>query len=137
MYICIAFSSGVTIASCTTKLQNQVLQKYPEARRINKAAFQMCFTTITPWLDLKILCPLLLQYGIIMMYDDFELLTSPYHKPLQERKELLMRIVEQSGQYGFPLLYICLKESMMESRGHEDAVTELEEHGVTLGTDKG
>ena len=130
-------SSGMIVGSCTSQIQREALHKHHEAERINKDVFQMCFSTISPWLDLNILCPRLLRYGIIMTHDDIELLTSPYHKPLQERKELLMKIVELFGQYGFSLLYICLKESMIESRGHEDAVTELEKHGITLGTDKG
>ena len=72
-----------------------------------------------------------------MSFEDVELLKNPYYKLLQERQGLLMKIVELFGQYGFPLLYICLKESMMESRGHEEAVTELEKHCIALGTDKG
>ena len=57
--------------------------------------------------------------------DDMELLTSPYFEP-QQRRNSLLRLVNEAGSDGFMLLYMSLRESSEANPGHKDAVNELD-----------
>ena len=90
--------------------------------------FFHCFTKIRPWLDLSTLAIYLTKYGVVTRSDDMLALTSPYLTP-QDKMNSLMQLVERAGSDGFMFLYMCLRESSTECRGHEDAVRELDHCG--------
>ena len=90
--------------------------------------FFHCFTKIRPWLDLSALAIYLTKYGVVTRSDDMLALTSPYLMP-QDKMNSLMQLVERAGSDGFMFLYMCLRESSTECRGHEDAVRELDHCG--------
>ncbi len=101
--------------------------KFPESLKISRRSFDNCVSEMSSYLDLQHLSGFLLKYEIIQYYD-VEYLSSPHYRPYQERSTSLMKMVEKIGRCGFPLLYVCLKESSLECRGHEDIVDQLLKH---------
>lgn len=91
--------------------------------------FFSCFARIRYWLDLPTLAIYLTKYGVVKNGDDMEALTSSFLMP-QDKINSLVRVVEEAGTDGFMFLYMCLRESSSESKGHEDAVKELDHHGM-------
>ena len=106
----------------------EILEKYPKGKYINKLIIFNCFATIKPWLDMELLSDYLSKYGIIKNSEDMELVTSPYYKP-HDRMTSLLKLMERSGRSGFLAFYVGLNESAEESRGHADAVAEINRHG--------
>ena len=108
------------------------LDENTELHFVDQDVFFTCFAKIRPWLDLDSIAIYLMKYGVVKNGADMEDLTSSFLKP-QDRINSLIRIVEKSGSDGFMFLYMCLRETSEENRGHEDAVTELDHHGMLLG----
>ena len=95
---------------------------------MDRDVFFHCFTKIRPWLDLSTLAIYLTKYGVVTRSDDMLALTSP-NLTQQEKVNSLIQLVEKAGSNGCMFLYMCLRESLTECRGHEDAVRELDHYG--------
>ena len=106
----------------------EFLQEHPDLNFIDKDTFFSCFHKIRSWLDLSVLVGYLMKYDLVKSSTDMETLTSAYLRP-QDRLNSLVKMVEVAGEGGFMLLYMCLRESSEEVRGHESAVAELEHCG--------
>ena len=91
--------------------------------------FKACYCEIKPLLNLDSLSGYLLKYGIASGYADMEALTSPYFK-LQDRLNSFVRLVEEAGDRGFKLLYVCLVESADDAVGHVDVLRKLNNAGT-------
>lgn len=104
------------------------LDENPDVYFVDRLVFFSCFTKIRPWLDLDLLATHLTKYGVVKNGDDMKALTSSYLMP-QDKMNSLIKLVEEAGSDGFMLLYMCLRESS-ESIGHQDAVQELDYHGM-------
>jgi len=104
------------------------LEEHPGETYVNRDTFLSCLHMIRPWMDISVLARYLMKYGVVKNSEDMEVLTSSYLKP-QDRFNSLIRMVEQVGKDGFMLLYMCLKESSVETKGHGDAAAELQRYG--------
>ena len=109
----------------------EFLEKNPQLKYVDKEVFYSCFHEIKPWIDLSILIGYLMKYDLVQSSDDMYILTSSFFPP-QDKFNSLVKTVEAAGQGGFMLLYICLKESASETRGHEAAAVALENCGKEL-----
>lgn len=93
--------------------------------------FFACFATIQPWLDLHTLTFYLTKYGVVKNSAEMAVLTSSLLMP-QNKMKSLIEVVEEAGSDGFMFLYMCLKESSKDNKGHEDAVQELDRCGMWM-----
>ena len=91
---------------------------------IDKATFDECYYKFKNWLDVQVLVPYLMRYHLLTANDE-HYLTNPYTSCV-EKSFHLVRVAEKGGRNGFMLLYMCILESIEETRGHADAVTELD-----------
>jgi hypothetical protein len=106
----------------------EFLDEHPDIKFIDREIFFACFHQIKPWLNISTLVGYMMKYGLVKTSSDMEELTSSYFKP-QDKINSLMRMVEANGTNGCMLLYMCLKESSTEAKGHEDAIKELNHCG--------
>jgi len=87
-----------------------------------------CYIKIKQWLDLNLMSGYLMKYGVVRNSEDMELITSPYYTP-QDRMTSLMKVLERAGKKGFLAFYAGLNETAENSRGHADAVKEIDCYG--------
>ena len=67
-----------------------------------------------------------MKYNLVQNSEDMEELTNSYSKG-EDRLNSMLKMVERRGNDdGYMLLYICLRESCVEVRGHNDVITELD-----------
>jgi hypothetical protein len=112
-------------------LINDFVAGNPEVPHIDHQVFKSCYPKIKPWFDLSLLASYLFKYGVVKNSSDMYVLTSS-HLPPQDRNNSLVKLVEEAGPDGFMLLYMSLRDSSTESIGHQDAVQELDHHGMFI-----
>ena len=79
---------------------------------------------------MPILIPQLMRYNLLVVgSDDFDYLSSRSYLE-NEKKTRLLNMAESGGYNGYFVLYICLRETKGDSRGHGDAVDLLEKCGM-------
>ena len=107
------------------------LEEHPDIKFVDREIFYACLHRIKPWLDVSVLGGYMMKYDLLKTSGNLEELTSSYFKP-QDRLNSLVKIVEAGGSNGFMLFYMCLRESISEAGGHEDAVKELDHYGKKI-----
>lgn len=127
VYWCILATTG-NIITPRSHLVKDFLEENKGVHFVDHEVFFHCFVKIRPWLDLSTLANYLTKYGVVTRGDDMLALTSPHLTP-QDKMTSLIQLVEKAGSDGFMFLYMCLRDSSEECRGHNDAVRELDHYG--------
>lgn len=96
---------------------------------VDQAVFFSCYSKIQAWLDPSILPKYLTKYGVVKNGDHICALSSTTLMP-QARHNSLVKLVEEAGSDGFMFLYMSLRDSSIESIGHQDAAQELDHCGT-------
>ncbi len=106
---------------------NNLLRYY-----VDQEVFDQCYGRIKHWLDVNTLVGYMMKHGLISSPAEMEKITSPYFLP-EQRQNSLLSLANSRGEYGFFLLYMCIKESVDENpHGHGDAVRVLEAEGRSV-----
>ena len=92
---------------------------------IDKNAFDECYYKIKAWIDIQVLVPFLKRYRLLTE-DDEHYLTNHFTSRV-EKAIRLVQVADKGGRNGYMLLYMCFIESVCETRGHGDVVSELDD----------
>ena len=95
---------------------------------VGQRAFYQCFDTMWQWIDIGSLTGQLMKHGLVSNPDTFDCITSHYKPPREKAFSLLTVVAPQAGNYGFHLLYMCIRDAR-DNLGHQDAADLLKQYG--------
>ena len=72
---------------------------------------------------------MLMKHELVKDEEDFFLINNPHKSPREKADNLLQKIVANSGDVGYYLLYVCIRDDTGNPLGHADAVRELVAYG--------
>lgn len=96
---------------------------------VDRDCFFSCWDKIWRWLDLGSLLGMLMKHDLVKDEEDFFLINNPHKSPREKADNLLQKIVANSGDVGYYLLYVCIRDDTGNPLGHADAVRELVAYG--------
>ena len=97
---------------------------------ISKEVVHKCWHKIWRWISVSTVGPHLLKYGVVKDSMDLNL-HNPYFTP-QQKAEQLLHLATQSGECGYHILYMCIRDDDENPLGHASAVEELVKEGNSL-----
>ena len=91
---------------------------------IDRDCFFGCWDKIWEWIDVGALRGQMMKHGLLRNQDDLFWIDGA-KSPRERADNLLHRITPRLGQYGYYLLYMCIRDDEENPHGHGDAVKEL------------
>ena len=96
---------------------------------ISKECFYGCWDKIWEWIDIAFLKDHLMKHRVTTSQDDLFWIGSPTKSPKERADNLLYKITPKLGQYGYYLLYMCIRDNRGNELGHGAAAMELVDYG--------
>ena len=91
-------------------------------------AFFQCIGEIWQWIDIGSLTGQLMKHQLVNNPNAAHFIRSPSIPPRDRVYNLLTEIAPQAGNYGFHLLYMCIRDAR-DNLGHQDAAELLKKQG--------
>ena len=92
---------------------------------INRDCFLQCWDKIWRWVDVDSLTGQLMKHGFQNGKEDYYWIDPKRWTPRQQADNLLNTLAPRVGQYGYYLLYMCIRDCDGNPLGHGDAVKKL------------
>jgi len=97
---------------------------------VNKECFYSVWERIWEWLRLDSIKDQMMKHRMVCDHDDLFWVGDSHTSPRDRADNLLRKIVPRCGEFGYYLLYMCIRDSTGNPLGHEDAVRELTTYGM-------
>lgn len=97
---------------------------------VGELAFNRCWATIKPWINIQSLMGHLMRNGLVNSSDDMDEISSVYLPAAKKDANLKRLLQANGGGNGYFIFYMSLCESLESNPlGHGDAVDELKRCG--------
>lgn len=97
---------------------------------VNKECFYSAWERIWEWLQLDSIKDQMMKHRMVCDHDDLFWVGDSHTSPRERADNLLRKIVPRCGEFGYYLLYMCIRDSTGNPLGHGDAVRELTTYGM-------
>ena len=97
---------------------------------VNKECFYEVWERIWGWLHLDSIKDQMMKHRLVSDHEDLFWISNSSMSPREKADNLLSKIIPKCGEFGYYLLYVCIRDCPDKPLGHGDAIKALQDCGM-------